>query len=205
MTRGLLVVVSGPAGVGKGTVVSLARAKNKDIVFSVSATSRHPRPGEKNGENYFFVSREKFQKMIQEGALLEWVEYCGNYYGTPKAYVEQELEKGNVVLLEIEIEGANNVKKHYPDCISVFITPPSLEELRRRIVKRGTEPPEVIEQRMNRALKEMEQLDKYDYVIKNISAEEAAEQLLDIIEKERNRNDNKINKRSDDSDKTPDI
>ncbi|NLX76103.1 MAG: guanylate kinase [Clostridiaceae bacterium] len=187
MSPGLLVVVSGPAGVGKGTVVSLAREKNRDIVFSVSATSRCPRPGEKDGVNYFFVSRDRFQEMIRENALLEWVEYCGNFYGTPKMYVEQELEKGNTVLLEIEVEGAHNVKKQYPQCILVFITPPSLEELRNRIVKRGTESPEVIEKRMQRAKKELEQLDRYDYVITNESVEDAANQLLEIIEKERNR------------------
>jgi len=204
MNPGLLVVVSGPAGVGKGTVVARAREKNRDIVFSVSVTSRCPRPGEKDGENYFFVSRERFQEMIREGALLEWVEYCGNYYGTPRAYVENEMKKGNVVLLEIEIEGANNVKKQYPDCISVFLTPPSIEELRRRLEKRGTEPPEVIEARMQRALKEMEQLDKYDYVIKNISVEESADKLLEIIEKERNRIKNK-NTGSGEDDKTSNI
>ncbi|AGC68996.1 guanylate kinase Gmk [Thermoclostridium stercorarium subsp. stercorarium DSM 8532] len=187
MNPGLLVVVSGPAGVGKGTVVSRAREKNGDIVFSVSVTSRLPRPGEKDGQNYFFVTRERFEEMIRNGELLEWVEYCGNYYGTPKAYVEQELSKGNVVLLEIEVEGANNVKKMYPDCITVFITPPSLEELRRRLEKRGTEPPDVIEKRMKRAVEEMKRLDKYDYVINNISVEESARQLLDIIEKERKR------------------
>ncbi|HEY8420493.1 MAG TPA: guanylate kinase [Thermoclostridium sp.] len=187
MNPGLLVVVSGPAGVGKGTVVSRAREQNKDIVFSVSATSRCPRPGEIDGKNYFFVSRERFLEMIREGALLEWVEYCGNYYGTPKMYVEQELEKGHVVLLEIEVEGAHNVKRQYPDCISVFITPPTIEELRKRITKRGTESPEVIEKRMKRALEEMEQLDSYDYIIKNESVEDSARQLLDIIEKERNR------------------
>lgn len=187
MNSGLLIVVSGPAGVGKGTVVSRARERNKDIIFSISATSRSPRPGEKDGVNYFFVSRDKFLEMIREGALLEWVEYCGNYYGTPKMYIEQELKKGHIVLLEIEVEGAHNVKKQYPDCISVFIIPPTLEELRQRITKRGTEPPEIIEKRMKRAKEELEHLDKYDYVIKNESVEEAAQQLLEIIEKERNR------------------
>jgi len=190
MNHGLLVVVSGPAGVGKGTVVSRAREKNRDIVFSVSVTSRCPRPGEKDGENYFFVSRDRFLDMIRENELLEWVEYCGNYYGTPRMYVEQELKKGHVVLLEIEVEGAHNVKKLYPDCILVFITPPTLEELRQRLTKRGTEPAEVIEKRMKRAIEEMEQLDKYDYIIKNVSVEDSAEQLLDIIEKERNRLNN---------------
>lgn len=186
MNSGLLIVVSGPAGVGKGTVVSLARERNRDIVFSVSATSRSPRPGEKDGVNYFFVSREKFLDMIKENALLEWVEYCGNYYGTPKVYIEQELKKGHIVLLEIEVEGAHNVKKQYPQCISVFITPPTLEELRQRITKRGTEPPEIIEKRMQRAEKELEHMEEYDYVIKNESVEESVKRFLEIIDKERN-------------------
>ncbi len=185
MKTGLLLVVSGPAGVGKGTVVSLARERNKDIVFSVSMTSRKPRPGEKDGVNYFFVSRDKFLEMVEENLLVEWVEYCGNYYGTPKQYIEQHLEQGNIVLLEIEVEGARNIKKQYPKCVSIFITPPTAEELKNRITKRGTESPEIIEKRMKRAIKELEYMDKYDYTIKNDSVDESVKQLLEIIEKER--------------------
>ena len=166
MKSGLLLVVSGPAGVGKGTVVSLARERNSDIVFSVSMTSREPRPGEKDGENYFFVSREKFLEMVNENMLLEWVEYCGNFYGTPRLYIEEQLEQGNIVLLEIEVEGARNIKQQYPECVSVFITPPTVTELRKRITKRGTESPEIIEKRMQRAIKELEHMDNYDYIIK---------------------------------------
>jgi len=185
MSPGLLIVVSGPAGVGKGTVVSLARERDRDVIFSVSATSRSPRPGEIDGRNYFFVTRERFEEMIQENDLLEWVEYCGNYYGTPKAYVKTELEKGRNVLLEIDVEGANNIKKQYPECILVFIMPPSLEELRNRITKRGTESPEVIESRLARAEKEMKYSVLYDHIIVNQTIEEAAEQFLKIIRKER--------------------
>ena len=185
MKTGLLLVVSGPAGVGKGTVVSLARERNKDIVFSVSMTSRKPRPGEKDGVNYFFVSRDKFLEMVEENLLVEWVEYCGNYYGTPKQYIEQQLEQGNIVLLEIQVEGARNIKKQYPKCVSIFITPPTAEELKNRITKRGTESPEIIEKRMKRAIKELEYMDKYDYTIKNDSVDESVKQLLEIIEKER--------------------
>ncbi|MBP7174851.1 MAG: guanylate kinase [Thermoclostridium sp.] len=185
MSPGLLIVVSGPAGVGKGTVVSLARERDRDVIFSVSATSRSPRPGEIDGRNYFFVTRERFEEMIQENELLEWVEYCGNYYGTPKAYVKTELEKGRNVLLEIDVEGANNIKKQYPECILVFIMPPSLEELRNRITKRGTESPEVIESRLARAEKEMKYSVLYDHIIVNQTIEEAAEQFLKIIRKER--------------------
>jgi guanylate kinase len=134
MKSGLLVVVSGPAGVGKGTVVSRARKKNKNIVYSVSATSRKPRPGEKDGTNYYFVSRERFKEMIRKQELVEWVEYCGNFYGTPRAYVEEQLKKGRIVLLEIEVKGASNIKKQYPECVSIFIAPPDLDELKKRIL-----------------------------------------------------------------------
>jgi guanylate kinase len=187
MNFGLLIVVSGPAGVGKGTVLSLVRQKNSDVVFSVSATSRHPRPGEIDGVNYFFVSRPQFERMIQENKLLEWVEYCGNYYGTPKEYVEEQLRKGHIVILEIEVEGARNIKKQYPQCVSIFISPPSLDELKKRIVNRGTETPEVIERRMQRAQNELMHISEYDYVIVNDTVEDSAERFLDIIRKERNR------------------
>jgi guanylate kinase len=168
MKSGLLVVVSGPAGVGKGTVVSRARKKNKNIVYSVSATSRKPRPGEKDGTNYYFVSRERFKEMIRKQELVEWVEYCGNFYGTPRAYVEEQLKKGRIVLLEIEVKGASNIKKQYPECVSIFIAPPDLDELKKRITNRGTEPPDVIEERMRRAEKEMEHISEYDYVVINV-------------------------------------
>lgn len=185
MNPGLLIVVSGPAGVGKGTVVSLVRKRDGDVVFSVSATSRSPRPGEIDGVNYFFITRERFQEMIRNNELLEWVEYCGNYYGTPRAYVESELRSGRIVLLEIDVEGANNIKRQYPQCVSVFIMPPTLEELRSRITKRGTEPPEMIEKRLQRAENEMQYSSEYDYVIVNHTVEEAADRFLDIIRQKR--------------------
>lgn len=185
MKPGILVVVSGPAGVGKGTVVSQVRKRNQDVVFSVSATSREPRPGEIDGKNYYFISRTRFEEMIENNDLLEWVEYCGNYYGTPKAYVESEMSKGHIVLLEIEVEGAGNIKRQFPGCVSIFITPPTLEELRNRIIKRGTESPNVIEERMKRAEKELEQINEYDYIIINDTVEESTEKFLEILEKER--------------------
>jgi len=181
MKSGLLVVVSGPAGVGKGTVVSRAREKNDDIVYSVSATSRKPRPGEIDGVNYYFVSRERFREMIRKKELLEWVEYCGNFYGTPKAYVEDQLKKGHIVLLEIEVMGAGNIKKQYPECVSIFIAPPDLDELKKRITSRGTEPPDVIEERMHKAEKEMEHMSEYDYVVINDTVENASDKLLEIL------------------------
>jgi guanylate kinase len=182
MKSGLLVVVSGPAGVGKGTVVSHARKKNKNIVYSVSVTSRKPRPGETDGINYYFVSREQFNEMIRKKELVEWVEYCGNFYGTPRAYVDEQLKKGRIVLLEIEVEGAGNVKKQYPECVSIFIAPPDLYELKKRIINRGTEPPDVIEKRMHRAEKEMEHISEYDYVILNDTVENSSNRLLEILE-----------------------
>ncbi|MDI9482002.1 MAG: guanylate kinase [Bacillota bacterium] len=182
MKSGLLVVVSGPAGVGKGTVVSRARKKNKNIVYSVSATSRKPRPGEKDGTNYYFVSRERFKEMIRKQELVEWVEYCGNFYGTPRAYVEEQLKKGRIVLLEIEVKGASNIKKQYPECVSIFIAPPDLDELKKRITNRGTEPPDVIEERMRRAEKEMEHISEYDYVVINDTVDNSSNRLLEILE-----------------------
>jgi len=182
MKSGLLVVVSGPAGVGKGTVVSRAREKNRNIVYSVSATSRKPRPGEVDGINYYFVSREQFKEMIRQKELIEWVEYCGNFYGTPRAYVDEQLKKGRIVLLEIEVKGAGNIKKQYPECVSIFIAPPDLDELKKRIINRGTEPPDVIEKRMQRAEKEMEHISEYDYVILNDTVENSSNKLLEILE-----------------------
>ncbi|NLY19367.1 MAG: guanylate kinase [Clostridiaceae bacterium] len=186
MKPGLLIVVSGPAGVGKGTVVSQVRLKNRYVAFSVSATSRIPRPGEIDGENYYFVSRERFEEMIKNDELLEWVEYCGNYYGTPKAYVEAELAKGRIVILEIDVEGAGKIKKQYPKSVSIFITPPTLDELRKRITKRGTESTEIIEERMDRAEKELDHIHEYDYIIINDTVEKSTKEFLQILEKERN-------------------
>jgi guanylate kinase len=182
MKSGLLVVVSGPAGVGKGTVVSSARKKNKNIAYSVSATSRKPRPGEIDGTNYYFVTRERFKEMIRKQELVEWVEYCGNFYGTPRAYVEEQLKKGRIVLLEIEVKGASNIKKQYPECVSIFIAPPDLDELNKRITNRGTEPPDVIEERMRRAEKEMEHISEYDYVVINDTVDNSSDRLLEILE-----------------------
>lgn len=185
MKPGLLIVVSGPAGAGKGTVLTQVLKNNNSVVFSVSATSRSPRLGEVDGKSYYFVSKKKFEEMITNNDLLEWVEYCGNYYGTPKAYVETEMAKGLIVILEIEVEGAEKIKTQYPDAISIFITPPTLEELKERIKKRGTEPPDIIEKRMERAQKELEQMGDYDYIIINDTVEESTSKFLEILERER--------------------
>ena len=167
MQAGLLVVVSGPAGVGKGTVLKRVIENNKDIDFSISATSRSPRPGELDGVNYFYKTREQFEEMIKNDMLVEWVEYCGNYYGTPKEYILDQIEQERTVILEIEVEGALNVKKVFPDAVLIFVLPPSYDELKRRITKRGTESEDVIEKRMNRALEEIEISKNYNYIIVN--------------------------------------
>lgn len=183
--EGLLVVVSGPSGAGKGTVLQLLKGRDESLKFSVSATTRAPRKGEVDGVNYFFRTQEEFKLMIDKGELLEWVKYCDNYYGTPKKYIEETVKDGNDCLLEIEVEGASNVMKTYADCVSVFILPPSFEELKRRIVGRGTEEPEVVKKRLDKARKEMTYAENYDYVIVNNNIEDAAECLRCIIKAEK--------------------
>lgn len=180
--KGLLVVISGPSGVGKGTVRD-EFMKNKDLnlVYSVSMTSRNMRPGEVDGRDYFFVSREEFEKAIAEDKLLEWTEFVGNYYGTPLDYVEKLRNEGKNVLLEIEVEGAMNVKRKCPDALTIFITPPSMEELERRIRGRRTEAEEIVQQRLAKAEREMTQVGQYKYVICNDDVSLAAELITVII------------------------
>ena len=180
--KGLLVVISGPSGVGKGTVRD-EFMKNKDLnlVYSVSMTSRNMRPGEVDGRDYFFVSREEFEKAIAEDTLLEWTEFVGNYYGTPLDYVEKLRNEGKNVLLEIEVEGAMNVKRKCPDALTIFITPPSMEELERRIRGRRTEAEEIVQQRLAKAEREMTQVGQYKYVICNDDVSLAAELITVII------------------------
>ncbi|HHV30073.1 guanylate kinase [Acetivibrio mesophilus] len=184
--EGLLVVVSGPSGAGKGTVLNLLKDSGDDSIrFSVSATTRAPRKGEVDGLNYFFKTKDEFKLMIENDELFEWVEYCDNFYGTPKKYIESTIKDGYDCLLEIEVEGAANVMKAYPQCVSVFILPPSFEELRRRIEKRGTEDVDVVNKRLDRAKKEIAYASNYDYVIVNDSVEDAVESLRSIINAEK--------------------
>ena len=150
--KGILIVVSGFAGAGKGTIMIKLISEYPDYALSVSATSRAPRPGEQDGVNYFFKTRSEFEDMIVRDEFLEYAEYVGNYYGTPKAFVDQKLSEGKNVLLEIEIQGAMQIKGKYPEALLVFVMPPSAEELKNRLTKRGTETPEVIEKRMKRAI-----------------------------------------------------
>ncbi|MCQ2541487.1 MAG: guanylate kinase [Lachnospiraceae bacterium] len=180
--EGILVVISGFAGTGKGTVVKGLLEKYDNFALSVSMTTRQPRPGEENGKSYFFVDKETFEKTIEEGGLIEHACYCDNYYGTPKAYVEEQLKAGKDVILEIEIQGALNIKKMFPTALLLFIMPPSAEELKRRLVGRGTETPEVIDKRMRRAAEESEGIDNYDYIVINDKVDQCVADTYSIIE-----------------------
>ncbi|MCI2062900.1 MAG: guanylate kinase [Eubacteriaceae bacterium] len=182
MHRGRLLVISGPSGVGKGSICKKVIEKKKnDVEFSVSMTTRPPREGEVDGENYFFVTTEEFKKKIEENGFLEHARVFKNYYGTPRANVMEKLEAGRDVILEIDIQGAMNIKKAYPEGIFIFILPPSMAELRKRITGRGTESESVIELRLGEALKEISYLDKYDYCVVNEDLDEAAENVIAII------------------------
>ncbi len=192
--KGLLIVLSGPAGVGKGTVCNALRAENTDIRYSVSVTTRPPREGEVDGVNYFFKTREEFEEMIKNGELLEWAEYVGNYYGTPLEYVQNTIESGHDILLEIEVQGALKVKEKFPDGVFIFLMPPSLQELRNRIVGRGTEPDEIIDERMKVAREEIEMMENYDYVVENDEVSKAVERIKAIVIAEHCRRERLIDK-----------
>ena len=179
---GKLIVISGASGVGKGTVVKKMMARRKDLYFSVSATTRPPRPGEVDGKDYYFVTRERFQEMIRRGEMLEYDEHAKNFYGTPRAQVEEKRAKGHV-LLDIEPNGAKNVKNNYPEAELVFIMPPSVEELERRLRGRNDTPEDQIAIRMERANWEMAQRTWYDHVVVNDDAGRCAEEILSLIEK----------------------
>lgn len=179
---GKLIVISGASGVGKGTVVKKMMARRKDLYFSVSATTRPPRPGEEDGKDYYFVTRERFQEMIRRGEMLEYDEHNMNFYGTPRAQVEEKRAKGHV-LLDIEPVGARNVKNNYPEAELVFIMPPSVEELERRLRGRNDTPEDQIAIRMERAKWEMAQRTWYDHVVVNDDAGRCAEEILSLIEK----------------------
>ena len=186
--KGILIVVSGVSGAGKGTIMKEQLKKyEQKYALSVSATTRAPRPGETEGREYFFRSVEEFEKMIAKEELIEYAKYVDNYYGTPRAYVEEQLDAGKDVILEIEIQGALKVKEKFPQTLLLFVTPPSAAELKRRLVGRGTETPEVIENRMNRAAQEAEYMERYDYLIVNDVLEECVEEMHQIIQGEHRR------------------
>lgn len=182
--RGVLAVVSGPSGVGKGTIVGELLKRKQNIALSVSCTTRAPREGETDGKSYFFITREKFLKMIEEGGFLEYSEHFENLYGTPRFFVEEQL-KTHDVILEIEVDGALNVKKVYPDAVLIMIAPPSRDELIRRLEGRGTEDGQVIAKRLARADYELSKSDMYDYVVVNDDLQRAVDEICEIIESER--------------------
>ena len=189
MRKGLLILISGPSGTGKGTVCDLLRQKHPEISYSISATTRQPRPGEQDGVNYYFYTKEKFREMIDQGQLLEWAEVYGNFYGTPKQKVLDRLEAGEDILLEIDTQGALNVMKVMPEGLFIFLLPPSLEELAARLKGRGTETEESLHRRLGAAVDEIKLSTKYRYVVVNDKVEDAEETIANIIEAEHHRSD----------------
>ncbi len=183
--RGILVVVSGFAGTGKGTIMRTLLENYDTYSLSVSATSRKPRPGEEEGKSYFFRTREEFEAMIAGGELLEYAEYVGNYYGTPRSFVEEKLGEGRDVLLEIEVQGAMQIKKQFPETLLLFVMPPDAEELKRRLVLRGTETEELIAGRMKRAVEESKGIEAYDFILINDDVDRCAAQMHGMIQAEK--------------------
>jgi len=185
----LLIVVSGPSGSGKGTLCAMLRQALPDLAYSVSATTRQPRPGERNGVDYFFISDAEFQQMIERGEFLEWAEVYGHRYGTARPAVEGQLRAGLDILLEIDIQGALNVKQSFPDALMIFIKPPSLQELGERIVRRGTESEQDLKIRMDCVLSELQASVRYDHVVLNDRPEDALAELLKIIRDAKSKSD----------------
>ncbi|MBR3039065.1 MAG: guanylate kinase [Lachnospiraceae bacterium] len=180
--KGALIVISGFSGAGKGTIVKKLLSDYDRFSLSISMTTRAPREGEVNGREYFFVSKEEFEKTIAEDGLLEHASYLGNYYGTPKAYVESEMAKGKDVILEIEVQGALQIKEEFPETVLLFVTPPSAEVLKERLVGRGTESMDVVEKRLRRAKEEAEIMDRYDMILVNDDLEEAVKNAVALID-----------------------
>lgn len=178
---GILVVISGFSGAGKGTLVKKLLENYDNYALSISMTTRKSREGEENGVHYFFVDHEKFENTIKEDGLLEYASYCGNYYGTPKAYVEEMISKGKDVILEIEVQGALQIKKKYPNSLLLFVTPPSAQNLYDRLKGRNTETEEQIHKRITRAVEEADWIDKYDFLVINDSLDECVKNLNDMI------------------------
>ncbi|MFC4023207.1 guanylate kinase [Oceanobacillus longus] len=182
--KGILFILSGPSGVGKGTVRKKLFEEATELQYSISMTTRNMRPGEMDGVDYFYKSVEEFENLIEQNQLLEYAKYVSNYYGTPRTYVEETLEKGQDVFLEIEVQGALQVKENFPEGVFIFLFPPSLEELKNRIVNRGTESQELVLNRLKEARKEIEMMDAYDYVVVNDQVEHAVDKVKSIIQSE---------------------
>lgn len=185
MSGGFLLVLSGPSGSGKGTVSQAIMKENKEIVFSTSVTTRTPRPGEVNGENYFFVSKTKFEQMVEKDELLEHAFVHTNYYGTPKQFVFDQIENGEIVLLEIDVQGALQIKKKYNEAVFIFLIPPTMEELRNRLLKRDTESEEEINTRFKNAFRELDFVGEYDYFVINDKVSQAVIDIENIIAAEK--------------------
>lgn len=185
--KGILVVVSGFSGVGKGTIMKRMIEKYDDYALSISATTRQPRAGEIDGKEYFFHTKEEFQEMITQDALIEYACYCDNYYGTPKKYVEEQMALGKDVILEIEIQGALKIKEKFPEALLLFVMPPSAQALKERLTGRGTETAEVIDARLKRASAEAEGVEEYDYVLVNDQVEACVKEMHTLIACQRHR------------------
>jgi len=177
-----LIILTGPSGVGKGTVVKEILSKNKNIWLSISATTREPRAGEKEGVNYYFLNQEKFKEMIEEKLFLEWAQFAGNYYGTPLSSVNEKIKKGLTVLLEIEVEGAKQIKEKFPESLSIFLLPPNRAELERRIRNRGTEKEEAIKKRLLRANYEISASNQFDFALINHNVNETAKRIIKLVQ-----------------------
>jgi guanylate kinase len=183
--KGLLIVLSGPSGVGKGTVrKAIFSQEDTKFEYSISMTTRKPREGEVDGVDYFFKSRDEFEVLIEQGKLLEYAEFVGNYYGTPVDYVRETLDAGRDVFLEIEVQGAQQVRDKFPEGLFIFLAPPSLSELQNRLVTRGTETDDLIQGRMNTARKEIEMMNLYDYIVENDQIENAVNKIKSIVQAE---------------------
>ncbi len=185
--QGILIVVSGFSGAGKGTLIKAMLEKYHNYALSISATTRMPREGEEDGREYFFVTRERFEQMIQDEQLIEYAQYVNNYYGTPRQYVFQQMADGKDVILEIEIQGALKIKKRFPEALLLFVMPPSADELKRRLVGRGTETMEVIDQRLHRAAEEAEGMTSYDYILINDKLDACVEAMHQLIQAQHRR------------------
>ncbi|MCI8271360.1 MAG: guanylate kinase [Erysipelotrichaceae bacterium] len=182
MKRGLLIIISGPSGVGKGTIREyFMKDEGLNLTYSISMTTRSPRKNEIDGKDYIFTTKERFEEAIREGDLLEWAEFVGNYYGTPLSQIERLRKEGKNVLLEIEVQGATQVREKCPDAVSIFIIPPSMEELEKRIRGRRSEPEEVVQQRLAKAVREMKMVKDYKYVVCNDDPQLAADMITLII------------------------
>lgn len=193
MSKGIVILISGPSGVGKGTAVKEILKDKDKYALSISATTRKKRDGEIDGVSYFFISKEEFIDRIEQGLMLEYAEYCGNFYGTPKAYVDEMINKGKNVILEIEVQGAESVKSIMPEAVSIFVMPPSMDALESRLRARGTEDEETIRKRLDTASLEMKKAVCYDYIVINDRLEDCISDIKSVISAESHKNTNMVN------------